>query len=422
MKTFSTVINNFKTSFMEASTEPDFINCIVIYFILYIMVIILPIYLYYISQGKSPLTSAQYAYVYLFMYIMALLLCVVIFLNTEKNKKLFFGMLIALVSIIGLLVYYYNNSSKFSERYSILFAILFQFVGILIVIVALALTYKIFENNFRNQSGFIGFLIDLIFYLPCLFTNFVQFIGKQLNMTPNIVFLLFIIEILLLMAYYYIPRTIHNAIFTNEIRILPDASFLNGSSQIASSEDLMPIISKNPDTNLDVKTPRQNYTISMWIYLNQQYHNIADQQTANIFSYGSNNDYKPKISYYNVADQANNKNIYRITFAGSENSIDNEKHKNTSYDIELVNQKWNHIVFNYNNAYVDLYINGVLERTFNFNGENPKYYATDIITIGQKLGVDGAICNVSYYTIPLTNYQIVNMYNLLHNQNPPIAT
>ena len=55
--------------------------------------------------------------------------------------------------------------------------------------------------------------------------------------------------------------------------------------------------------------------------------------------------------------KSNGKNIYHVTFTGDENLKD-------GYDIELQSQKWNHIVFNYNETYVDLYINGILERTF----------------------------------------------------------
>lgn len=420
MKTVATVLQELKTGFMGALSDANFANCVVIYFILYVMVIILPFYFYLLSKGDSVLTSKEYAYVYFFMYVMGLFLCTVLFLNSEKNKKLYMGIFAVIFTVMAVMIYYYTNSTKFAADYAVYFSIIFQVVVVLIVVVALALTYKIFENNFRNQTGIVGFLIDLVFYLPCLFIEFIQAIGKEFKSTPNIVFVLFVFEILLLLAYYYIPKAIQSAIFKNEIRIVPDAMFLQQSSQVAAANDLMPIVTKDPTTYLDVKTPRANYTISMWVYLNQQTHNMTDQATCNIFSYGSNNNYKPKISYYNSVDQLNTKNIYRITFAGAETAEENQTQQNTAYNIELTAQKWNHIVLNYNSSYVDLYINGILERTFPFAMNSPKYYPTDIITVGDKNGLDGAICNVCYYTTPLTDYQIVNTYNLLANKNPPI--
>ena len=105
------------------------------------------------------------------------------------------GIFVLLFVIIGFLIYYNTHSTKFNKNYSIYFTAIFYLIGILIVIVALALTYKIFENNLRNQTGIIGFLIDLIFYLPCLSIEFIKYLGNEINMTPNVVFVLFIIEI-----------------------------------------------------------------------------------------------------------------------------------------------------------------------------------------------------------------------------------
>ena len=423
MKTVSTVIEEFKSAFFSSLQDSNFTNCIVLYFILYVMVIILPFYLYFLSTGESALTSKQYAYVYFFMYIMGLFLCVILFLNSERNKKLYMGIFTMIFLVLAIMIYYYTTSNRFLLQYKVYFSVLFQIVSVLIIIVALALTYKIFENNFRNQTGIIGFLIDFIFYLPCLIIEFIQYIGKEINLTPNVVFVLFIIEILLFLAYYYIPTIISNIIHQNEIQILSNAVFLNIETVLADANDLKPIITKDPDTYLDIKTPRLNYTISMWIYLNQQYRNFTDKNTSNIFSYGSNNNYKPKISYYKNGSSvvsSNSKNIYRITFAETEIAQNNSNGQNTSYDVELTSQKWNNIVVNYNSTYVDLYINGILERTFKFDYNIPLYPPTDIVTVGEKNGMDGAICNIRYYTTPLTDYQIVNMYNLFANKNPPI--
>ena len=417
MTTAKEVIENIQKSFIDAFNQPDITNCLIIYFIMYVMAIILPIYLYYLSQGESPLTSNQYFYIYFFMYIMGLFLCIILFINSERNKKLYMGIFVFIFTVFALLIYYYNNSPKFNKNVAIYFSILFQVVIVLIVIVALALTYKIFENNFRNQTGFIGFIIDLLFYIPCLLIEFVQYLGGEIATTPYIVFILFILEILLILACFYIPSAIVNSVFQNQIQILSESMFLNNQNQLATMTDLMPIVTTDPTTYLDIKTPRKNYTISMWIYLNQQHHN-SDQITTNIFSYGSKNDYKPKISYYNSG--LSGKNIYRIAFSGTDDANQNQNGVSTGYDIELASQKWNQLVLNYNSTFVDLYINGVLERTFHFNESIfPNYYPTDVVTIGQNNGLDGAICNIAYYTVPLSNYQIVNTYNLLMAKNPP---
>jgi hypothetical protein len=39
--------------------------------------------------------------------------------------------------------------------------------------------------------------------------------------------------------------------------------------------------------------------------------------------------------------------------------------------------------------------------------------------VGAANGLDGAICNIQYYTTPLTSGQVANTYNLLALRNPP---
>ena len=89
--------------------------------------------------------------------------------------------------------------------------------------------------------------------------------------------------------------------------------------------------------------------------------------------------------------------------------------------INLPSQKWNNLVFNYYSDHVDLFVNGNLELTYKFDDTNrPKYEPTDMINIGSKDGLNGAVCNVRYYTEPLSKSKIINMYNLLMYKNPPV--
>jgi hypothetical protein len=87
----------------------------------------------------------------------------------------------------------------------------------------------------------------------------------------------------------------------------------------------------------------------------------------------------------------------------------------------MPNQKWNNIVINFNNNNtVDVFVNGNLERTFESRMRNITSNVTqNAINIGSNNGLYGAICNINYYAIPLTQGQIVQQYNLLYNKNPP---
>ena len=45
---------------------------------------------------------------------------------------------------------------------------------------------------------------------------------------------------------------------------------------------------------------------------------------------------------------------------------------------------------------------------------------TDIISVGDINGINGAICNIVYYNIPLTKTKITQIYNTYFMKNPPI--
>jgi hypothetical protein len=60
----------------------------------------------------------------------------------------------------------------------------------------------------------------------------------------------------------------------------------------------------------------------------------------------------------------------------------------------ILYQKWNNIVINYDNGYVDVFLNGVLVGSR--AGVMP-YMSFDTIVTGAPDGIMGGICNVNYY-------------------------
>ena len=68
---------------------------------------------------------------------------------------------------------------------------------------------------------------------------------------------------------------------------------------------------------------------------------------------------------------------------------------------------------------MDIFINGYLVKTDTVS-DGLVIRDTDVFMYGSNVELDGAICNIKYYKKPLTKYQIVNIYNLLNGQNPPI--
>jgi hypothetical protein len=270
-----------------------------------------------------------------------------------------------------------------------------------------------FERKIKNLTGFLGFIVDFIFLLPCLLIDFIEYIKYQLNITPSITFILFIIEILLILLYVYIPYLFNTKIKGTGKKLLVDTLTLNAKTDIAKTNDLEPInlYSESPykidinTENITASQIRRNYSLSMWIYLNEQ-SLIHTEKT--IFNYGASH---PKISFTNNNSADQNKEYVNISVNSDPKSI---------YKFEMPRQKWNHVVITYNNSSTDIFINGTLERTVYFYGKTPEYSITDLVSVGDNEGLLWAICNIEYYKKPLTQFQISTKYNLLMKKNPPV--
>lgn len=305
-------------------------------------------------------------------------------------------------------------------------------ISILIAIVGLSNIFNLFYNRFERsiRNTYFKFIIELIFFLPCLFNDILKWGLEQINMTPYFTYVLLIIEIILILMYIYLPTILNRIVVGKDGKVLQKAPFyINKGNQlvIATSADLSKVPIK-PDTKPDgsdlldtsiVKSYNTDYALSMWININP--HHISNKEIVILsyfHNYVDNNKnsveyYKPKIVYTSNSDTSDSpsvKDVYRIYFTG------NNKDKNNSIEIHVPNQRWNHFLFNYvDGKKAELWINGVLERvmTFSENIPVPQYDATDQIVIGgtNATGTNGAICNVIYFDKSISSHQIVNMYN-----------
>jgi len=425
---YARVVSKILTSYEQSKNSPNFMGCFTIYSILFMFILVTPFYLYNLAYSDVSINQQTLNGTAFYILFFVILFFGMMFLenqskvlpnNRNVNTIVAFTTMIMMTVVLGCAIYFYNYNSSFGKTYTMYADIALYTIVFLIIIVSLALVYKIFINSLRRQTGIVGFIINFIFFIPCLFGDFVEYLKFQFRITPNIVFILFILEILLIIAFIYIPILIDGAVNQDKLSVLPNSVFINKAIAIGNNDSLSPLVANDIAGN-DVKTARANYGMSMWIYLNQQPNQSRNPRLINIFSYGTKDSMKPQVSYFEKGMQNSNKNIYRITFAGPQESVNSDVAIDTSYDIELTSQKWNHLFFNYHSNSVDLFVNGILERTYDMNGRIPHYSPLDIMTVGEDGGLDGAVCNVTYYKNEQTKFQITNLYNLLMNKNPPI--
>jgi hypothetical protein len=404
------------------------------------------------TASKNPSTLFSQKYIYLATILIPLLGMIYFYFNggqyvTSQNIRIAIMLGIGILAMYALIYYALPRGIGFQ----VFTAYGFNLLLFLIIIVGFAILFNVFRNATRKLTGWTGFIFRFLFFLPCLLSDFLDYLKMEYRNTPPTIFTLFILEILLVLAYFYVPSIVNNHLTKNSIMIqkspvrldivtiLDNNSMFRLKPQDVLNSTKMPqdkttllgdqtnIITSMEDASGNmILSPgatelfTTNFGLSMWIYVNEtdigvnEMNSKSPQKEIAIFKYGNTNDGnlgKPSISYI-----GNSKWKFNFTVPSS-TSLQNE---DTYFILPVPSQKWNQIVFNYYNNKVDLWINGNLERNMDLYLNPIQQTQTDTITIGSKFGLMGAICNIQFYSKPMTSSQISQSYNLLYSQNPPV--
>ena len=388
----------------------------------------------------SPGTADYNIQKYFFVYTLPIILLFGLILNIGQNEDTgkMFMKIVGIIILITCGVYYYATTTDSILNFSLLSNYLFM---TLITIIGLAITYQILIDYMVRLKGWPGFIAQLLFYVPCVILDAWEYIVAQFQLTPYSIYLFIVLEILLITLYAYLPE-ISNKVagMDDSIQGVDNVMFLDGGKKVViNSDELKVPKSSQSDSTVDLQgNYRTNYAVSMWVYVNPQSPNeIAYKNETEIFSYGHEDNegvqhVKPMIRYYGGGnnDEVAERNKMICYFSkyckekGDHTCPENAQNsgEHPFYDVTLTNQKWNQIVLNYNRNIVDIFVNGVLERSFTMTNNMPIYNDLDTITVGDDVGIKGGICNVVYYKHPLTKEQITLSYNSKMSANPPVAS
>ena len=366
------------------------------------------------------------------------------------------GTFILIMSIIGVLLYYiFKLYGNIQSKHSILAL----FINLFIVVVFLSLLYRFFDiGKYLKSSPFFKLIYSVVMYIPCLFiylietpinylvpSNLTQNANKSMkdmfnheyNKTDATSFILLIIMVILLFLYMFFPY------FTEKIQLQGGKQITNQTIYTNKQADLFTI---QQLTNMT--TPDYHCGLSFWLYIdseppstsnlylsNGSVLNFAD--TPNILYNGIENSLifmqKHTSAYIDVSNIAidismneygfhatnmNRKNKWRDA---SNNIV--QFNKNATKEIfRLKNiqlQKWNHIALNLYNGTMDIFYNGDLAKSI--PGVVPWVNMGDNLTIGANNGINGGVCNITFFNKPMTYAQIYYLYELFKNKTPPVT-
>ena len=283
------------------SQTKDFFPFLIIFGLVYFTSYQIYLGLYH-SNDENPFNDNDFVhnvtkYVFLIFVPVFLLFCYIIHLTFDKQTEYSLFTIFIMFSFLAVILYYVlsNITIDFSmfNNYGTLI-ILF-----VIVITGLMILYNIFEKQIRNMDSWVGFVVNFIFYIPCLVDMFFKYMLENYINTPNWIITLFVCELLFILIYIYLLPIIKNKMTENAVVLLDKPVMLNEMHNELTTE--MKKSRANKILNLDYlnaddtkiqnvlegSTYRKHYSISMWIYVNPaSYSRIGYTKESNIFYYG----------------------------------------------------------------------------------------------------------------------------------------
>jgi hypothetical protein len=397
--------------------------------------------IYIASTDKKALTNRYYIYsaFIILPILVGSFMILPVFQSGAKPHTFMLIMFMVITSIVAIYYFMRNMNPKTVIWTNYL---LFAFIAFSIVSI-LAVVYKVFMKYLKNVVGWPGFIIKILFFIPCLLIDLLQFLVNDYNNTPQIVGIIFIIQLIGIAGYGFLPQLYkqftkytNQSLVNQPIPLVRESKIANNDvfklEEFSSKDSYIRFDPVNPDGNISNQY-RQNFSVSMWVFINNSgISSYAYRRETPIFRYGnadmeSNSLGKPLIVYYNDPNDAENQNNYKVYFSNS------KKNATPTYTFSVPPQKWNNFVITYNEAKVDLFVNGDLVHSHTFETTKdevttayPLFKKYDVMTVGygndddDTKGVRGAICNVNYYKTPLSMADIATNYNLLKNKTPPL--
>jgi hypothetical protein len=297
-----------------------------------------------------------------------------------------------------------------------------------IILLGLAIFYILFLSKISSRGSWTGFIINFLFYIPCLFGDAFNYILRDFATTPKSVYHLLFAELVMLVIYFYLYPRIQASTTENGVVLVGNPIMLNSQTRI-DAPLYRNFFNKTNDAiqnKVTIHSPiRSTFSVSMWIFLNiQSFQQLTHKNELSLFDYsspdssGCNCMSHPKVAYLNDRNGSDNYIFYLAPNQDSSGSI--------IYKKTLPHQKWNNIIFNYRDGAIDIFINAVFETSIFLTTPIP-YTNYDKITIGQndfagkdRSGIYGSICNVVYYRNILSQGEIISNYNISSVKTPPV--
>ena len=332
----------------------------------------------------------------------------------KKSLLFLFGMIISVLFIFWIVYSVQHLTGGTSITRFIL--------NLLIVLIVLTLIYRtmnvqIPDNNVNSKkNAFFDMIINLIFYIPCLFSGTIDSIlgsgvqtgGPSYFTREKSSFMTLFAGILLILLYIFGPFLYNKLNLQGGELLVNKPVITNKSYSLGTYEEL------NGSDTFDYQ-----YAISAWIYINSNAPNTSDayNKYTSILNFGG----KPNVLYNGKTNSLmvtmEQKDLQKTT-ANKLTEFDDNGNRIIYINHNVLLQKWNNVIINYSGGILDIFLNGELVKSD--IGVVP-YYTLDNLTIGEDNGINGGICNVVYFNKALTSLNIYFLYNMIKDKKLPVT-
>lgn len=356
------------------------------------------------------------------------------------------GLIYASLKAIGV---FNQNGSKPTSYGSII-------VDLILFVTMLGIIYKLANaGGFLDKNPYYRLLINILFYIPCLLVNLITLISQLFGSTSlestKTEKMILLISFLLLAGYfiyfYIISPFIKKKYLTQGGKQLVNQPIpIDKQSQIASFKDLSSYKDANGNTMFSYQ-----YAISFWFYIDSfpPSTNSSYNKNMPILSYGDN----PLVKYsssnntlyitvkqtdkthiidfiqnkekeikeenveeWKMIQQSIKSKIEDVKIIPLAYEVDSEENRIIYKQSNVLLQKWNNIVMNYNGGTLDIFYNGKLVKS---SIEVVPYLKNELLTVGAENGISGNLSNLLYFNNPIDIVTINNLYQSLKDKNPP---
>ena len=424
-----------------------YIFLLIIYFIITVLILVykIPQYItHFLTSNKTEInTSITIWIIFLFFIVSCITICmIVLYNNTTKGVSSFANFdnnllikflqvflsiffIAFILCIIGIFIKNFNNTSIGG-----------QIINVLLIVCGLAIVYKLLSYTSLLKKPIVRIVIYSLLYIPCLLFGLIETIAHEVKITTKPIVILLFIEIVLITLYLVYPA-ISNKLYTYGGKQIIDKPLpLNMENSISSYQELN-----------ETYEHTYQYALSFWFYIDSASPSMNSNylKFTNILKYGNNPSVQYNASTNTLSVTTSSDSESTVSIIDIKNNNKNKNNKNNKknnnnnnneriQEIKIINerndngrriiynndnvllQKWNNIILNYNGGTLDIFYNGKLVKSAI---EVVPYIKYDTMIVGEQNGIIGGIANVMYYKQPLDIDKIRKLYNYMKNKNPP---